>query len=197
MNSRSNKSSTKPELKAQLTLAGYSHVMQVVSPGEYAVRGGLIDLFPMGSAGAVPGRSVRRRDRQHPHLRPRQPAQPLSRFQKFACCPAANFRWTTMPERAVSQTLARTARWRSNQEPHLQGHRQRRRHLRHRVLPAAVSSRTDRDRFRLPRRSDATVVLHGELEPAFQRFWQDTKDRYRLVQRRAGSARACRRSRCF
>jgi transcription-repair coupling factor (superfamily II helicase) len=24
--------------------------------------------------------------------------------------------------------------------------------------------------------------LHGDLEPAFQRFWQDTKDRYRLVQ---------------
>ncbi len=29
---------------------------------------------------------------------------------------------------------------------------------------------------------DATVVLHGELEPAFQRFWQDTRDRYRLIQ---------------
>jgi len=38
------------KLKAQLTLAGYNHVTQVVSPGEYAVRGGLIDLFPMGSA---------------------------------------------------------------------------------------------------------------------------------------------------
>ena len=36
-------------LKAQLTLAGYSHVSQVMSPGEYSVRGGLIDLFPMGS----------------------------------------------------------------------------------------------------------------------------------------------------
>jgi transcription-repair coupling factor (superfamily II helicase) len=36
-------------LKRQLTLAGYSHVSQVVSPGEYAVRGGLIDLYPMGS----------------------------------------------------------------------------------------------------------------------------------------------------
>jgi transcription-repair coupling factor (superfamily II helicase) len=38
------------QLKAQLTLAGYSHVTQVMSPGEYSVRGGLIDLFPMGSA---------------------------------------------------------------------------------------------------------------------------------------------------
>jgi transcription-repair coupling factor (superfamily II helicase) len=37
-------------LKSQLSLAGYTHVTQVMSPGEYSVRGGLIDLFPMGSA---------------------------------------------------------------------------------------------------------------------------------------------------
>jgi transcription-repair coupling factor (superfamily II helicase) len=36
-------------LRTQLTLAGYTHVTQVMSPGEYSVRGGLIDLFPMGS----------------------------------------------------------------------------------------------------------------------------------------------------
>ncbi len=33
-----------------MALAGYQHVTQVVSPGEFSVRGGLIDLFPMGSA---------------------------------------------------------------------------------------------------------------------------------------------------
>ncbi len=37
-------------LRSQLTLAGYQHVTQVVAPGEYGVRGGLIDLFPMGTA---------------------------------------------------------------------------------------------------------------------------------------------------
>ena len=37
------------QLKSQLTLAGYHHVSQVISPGEYSIRGGLIDLFPMGS----------------------------------------------------------------------------------------------------------------------------------------------------
>jgi transcription-repair coupling factor (superfamily II helicase) len=37
-------------LRSQLTTAGYEHVTQVVRPGEYCVRGGLIDLFPMGSA---------------------------------------------------------------------------------------------------------------------------------------------------
>jgi transcription-repair coupling factor (superfamily II helicase) len=36
-------------LRTQLVSAGYEHVSQVVKPGEYCVRGGLIDLFPMGS----------------------------------------------------------------------------------------------------------------------------------------------------
>ncbi|MEO8847644.1 MAG: transcription-repair coupling factor, partial [Casimicrobiaceae bacterium] len=36
-------------LRAQLALAGYQHVTQVVAPGEFSVRGGLIDLFPTGS----------------------------------------------------------------------------------------------------------------------------------------------------
>ncbi len=38
------------DLRQQLTLAGYTHVTQVLAPGEYCYRGGLIDLFPMGSA---------------------------------------------------------------------------------------------------------------------------------------------------
>ncbi|MEC5396633.1 transcription-repair coupling factor [Uliginosibacterium sp. H1] len=36
-------------LRNQMTLAGYDHVTQVVRPGEFSVRGGLIDLFPMGA----------------------------------------------------------------------------------------------------------------------------------------------------
>jgi transcription-repair coupling factor (superfamily II helicase) len=36
-------------LRSQLALAGYEHVSQVVKPGEFCVRGGLIDLFPMGA----------------------------------------------------------------------------------------------------------------------------------------------------
>lgn len=37
-------------LRRQLTLANYQHVTQVTAPGEFCIRGGLIDLFPMGSA---------------------------------------------------------------------------------------------------------------------------------------------------
>src|SRR3954454_3102065 len=36
-------------LKSQVVTAGYQHVTQVVAPGEVCVRGGIIDLFPMGS----------------------------------------------------------------------------------------------------------------------------------------------------
>jgi transcription-repair coupling factor (superfamily II helicase) len=36
-------------LRRQLTLANYTHVTQVTAPGEFCLRGGLIDLFPMGS----------------------------------------------------------------------------------------------------------------------------------------------------
>lgn len=36
-------------LRDQLVLANYTHVTQVGAPGEFCIRGGLIDLFPMGS----------------------------------------------------------------------------------------------------------------------------------------------------
>jgi transcription-repair coupling factor (superfamily II helicase) len=36
-------------LRSRLVQAGYQHVSQVVAPGEFSVRGGLIDLFPMGA----------------------------------------------------------------------------------------------------------------------------------------------------
>jgi transcription-repair coupling factor (superfamily II helicase) len=37
-------------LRRQLALAGYSAVTQVMTPGEFCFRGGIVDLFPMGSA---------------------------------------------------------------------------------------------------------------------------------------------------
>ena len=37
-------------LKLQLQQAGYDPVSAVMRPGEYSIRGGLIDLFPMGSS---------------------------------------------------------------------------------------------------------------------------------------------------
>ncbi|UCH54232.1 MAG: transcription-repair coupling factor, partial [Pseudomonadota bacterium] len=37
-------------LRAQLAQAAYRNVSQVMEPGEFAIRGGLIDIFPMGAS---------------------------------------------------------------------------------------------------------------------------------------------------
>jgi transcription-repair coupling factor (superfamily II helicase) len=39
-----------PQFRSRLIEAGYASVGQVTSPGEFAVRGSLLDVFPMGSA---------------------------------------------------------------------------------------------------------------------------------------------------
>ena len=36
-------------LRDKLTAAGYRHVQQVMEHGEFAVRGSILDLYPMGS----------------------------------------------------------------------------------------------------------------------------------------------------
>ena len=181
------------QFKAQLTLAGYSHVSQVVSPGEYAVRGGLIDLFPMGSL--VPFR-VDLFDDEIDSIRTFDPTASAA-CTRARGAPAARPR---VPHgrrcaRQIQQPLARDAGGRPDQKPHLQ------RHGRGRTATAGIE-------YYLPLFFDetatvfdylgneATVVLHGDLEPAFQRFWQDTKDRFRLVQ---GDPERppCRPNRCF
>lgn len=37
------------KLKSNLAAAGYAHVREVLAAGEFAVRGGIVDVFPMGS----------------------------------------------------------------------------------------------------------------------------------------------------
>ncbi len=37
------------KLREQLVRAAYNHVSQVLTPGEYSIRGSIIDLFPMGA----------------------------------------------------------------------------------------------------------------------------------------------------
>ncbi len=87
---------------------------QVVRPGEYSGARRADRPVPDGLARAVPDRPVRRRDRHHPHLRPRHPAQPVP---GAGSAPAAGPR---VPDgrrrpRALPQPLARTARGRPDQ----------------------------------------------------------------------------------
>ncbi len=165
-------------LKAQLTLAGYSHVTQVVSPGEYAVRGGLIDLFPMGSL--VPYR-VDLFDDEIDSIRTFDPDSQRSLY------PVPEVR--LLPGREFPMDDEARTRFRKRWRELLEGDPTKSRiykDIGNGVATAGIE-------YYLPLffeetatvfdylGNDATVVLHGDLEPAFQRFWQDTKDRYRLV----------------
>jgi transcription-repair coupling factor (superfamily II helicase) len=166
-------------LKAQLTLAGYSHVTQVVSPGEYAVRGGLIDLFPMGSN--VPLR-VDLFDDEIDSIRTFDPDTQRSLYPvpDVRLLPGREF-----PMDDESRALFRR-RWREM----LEGDPTKSRIYKDIGNGVATSG----IEYYLPLffeetatvfdyiGKDATIVLHGEIEPAFQRFWQDTRDRFRLVQ---------------
>ncbi|MBU0590152.1 MAG: transcription-repair coupling factor [Gammaproteobacteria bacterium] len=167
------------QLRAQLTLAGYSHVTQVVSPGEYAVRGGLIDLFPMGSL--VPYR-VDLFDNEIDSIRTFDPDSQRSLYPvpEVRLLPGREF-----PMDEDSRTKFRR-RWRELVEGDPTKSRI------YKDVGAGVP--TSGIEYYLPLffeetatvfdylGEQATVVLHGELEPAFQRFWQDTRDRYRLAQ---------------
>ena len=167
------------KLKAQLTLAGYQHVTQVVSPGEYAVRGGLIDLFPMGSL--VPYR-VDLFDDEIDSIRTFDPDSQRSLY------PVPEVR--LLPGREFPMDEAARAKFRARWRELLDGDPTKSRiykDMGNGVATAGIE-------YYLPLffdatatvfdylGDDATLVLHGDLEPAFQRFWQDTRERYRLVQ---------------
>jgi transcription-repair coupling factor (superfamily II helicase) len=167
------------KLKAQLTLAGYSHVTQVVSPGEYAVRGGLIDLFPMGSL--VPFR-VDLFDDEIDSIRTFDPDSQRSLY------PVPEVR--LLPGREFPMDDDARARFRSRWRELLDGDPTKSRIYKdigngvatagiEYYLPLFFDETATVFDYLGP---DATLVLHGDLEPAFQHFWQDTKDRYRLVQ---------------
>jgi transcription-repair coupling factor (superfamily II helicase) len=173
------------KFKAQLTLAGYNHVSQVVSPGEYAVRGGLIDLFPMGSL--VPFR-VDLFDDEIDSIRTFDPDSQRSLY------PVPEVR--LLPGREFPMDNDARTKFRSRWRELVEGDPTKSRvykDIGNGVATAGIeyylplffeetASVFDYLAGQGNAADQATVVLHGDLEPAFQRFWQDTKDRYRLVQ---------------
>ena len=61
-------------LRGYLARMGFQQAPTVTEPGEFAVRGGIIDIFPPGARGAGAARPLRRRARERPALRRRDPA---------------------------------------------------------------------------------------------------------------------------
>ncbi|GAB4558550.1 MAG: transcription-repair coupling factor [Rhizobacter sp.] len=166
-------------LKAQLTLAGYTHVSQVVSPGEYAVRGGLIDLFPMGSL--VPYRVDLFGD-EVDSIRTFDPDSQRSLYPvpEVRLLPGREF---PMDDEARA---AFRARWREKMEGDPTKVRL------YKDIGTGIA--TAGIEYYLPLFFDstatifeylgakATLALHGDIDESLKRFWTDTRERHRFLQ---------------
>ena len=165
-------------LRHQLTLAGYSHVTQVVSPGEYSFRGGVIDLFPMGSA--LPYR-IELFDNEIDSLRTFDVDTQRSIYK------VSDVR--LLPAREFPTDEDARARFRQNFREKFEGDPSRSqvyKDVSNGTFPAGIE-------YYLPLFFDSTalitdylphetlVVLHGDVQGQTEAFWRDTRSRYDLL----------------
>ena len=152
---------------------------QVVSPGEFSVRGGLIDLFPMGAA--LPYRldlfgdeieSIRTFDADTQRT--------LYPVRDVRLLPAREFPLDEAGPHALPRPLPRSVRGRPVEA------RRCTRTSPTGIAPGGIEyylplffDATATLVDYLPR--DAIVALHGDVDAAIERFWQDTESRYRLL----------------
>ena len=165
-------------LRRQLALAGYSAVTQVMTPGEFCFRGGIIDLFPMGSA--VPYRldldddlieTIRSFDVDSQRT--------LYAVKDVRLLPAREF-----PMDEAGRTKFR-GRWREQFE----GDPSKRRLYKdissgvpaagvEYYLPLFFDALATVFDY-LP--EDATLAFHRDVSGAVQAFWQDAQSRFRML----------------
>jgi len=165
-------------LRQQCAEAGYHHVSQVISPGEFSVRGGLIDLFPMGSA--LPYRidlfdeeieSIRTFD-----VDTQRSLYPVSEIRLL---PAREF---PLDEQGISL-------FRQNYREVFEGDPSKSRIYKdiskgvasggiEWYLPLFFSQTANLLDY-LPKQS--VLCMHGTPQRAAEQFWQDAQSRYRLL----------------
>jgi len=165
-------------LRSQLALAGYQHVTQVVSPGEFGIRGGLIDLFPMGSP--LPYR-IDLFDNQIESIRT------FDVDTQRTVYPVPQVR--LLPAREFPQDDAGRTRFRGRFREVFEGDPSKSplyKDVSNGIMPAGIE-------YYLPLFFDSTatlteylppeaiVCLHGDIPAAIRRFWEDTDARYRLL----------------
>ncbi|MEO5655067.1 MAG: transcription-repair coupling factor [Nitrosospira sp.] len=165
-------------LRGQMTLAGYSHVTQVLSPGEYSVRGGLVDLFPMGSP--LPYR-IDLLDNEIETIRTFDVDTQRSVY------PVTEIR--LLPAREFPLDEEARSRFRGSFREHFEGDPSKSRIYRDiskGATPAGIE-------YYLPLFFEDTATifdylpqttllcLHHEIHPAVENFWRDTQSRYQLL----------------
>ena len=168
------------ELRTRLVFAGYQHVSQVVAPGEFAVRGGLIDLYPMGST--LPYR-LDLLDAQVETIRAFDPDTQRGLY------PVPEVRLLPGREFPLDETARQSfrRRWRDR----IEGDPSRSsvyKDIGSGAVPAGVEyflplffDETATLFDYLP--PDSLVALHGTVEAAIQRFWNETSERHRFLAR--------------
>ncbi|KAF0815068.1 Transcription-repair-coupling factor [Andreprevotia sp. IGB-42] len=164
------------KLRADMAFAGYSHVTQVYSPGEFSIRGGLIDLFPMGST--LPYR-LDLFDDEIETIRTFDVDTQRSLF------PVPEIR--LLPAREFPLDDGGRTKFRQRFREVFEGDPSKSRlykDLSSGVTPAGIE-------YYLPLFFDSTatlfdylpkealIVLHGDAHKAAQQFWVDTQERYR------------------
>ncbi len=164
--------------RAQMALGGYTHVNQVYAPGEFSVRGGLIDLFPMGSA--LPYR-IDLFDNEIETLRAFDVDTQRSIY------PVGEVR--LLPAREFPLDEAGITRFRQNFRERFEGDPSKSKlykDVSNGLAPAGIE-------YYLPLFFEETatlfdylpkqtrIVAHGALDPAGQAFWTDAQGRYRLL----------------
>jgi transcription-repair coupling factor (superfamily II helicase) len=166
------------KLRAQLALAGYQHVTQVVAAGEFSVRGGLVDLFPMGTA--LPYR-IEMFDDEIETLRSfdvdsQRTLYPVPEIRLLPAreFPAGEAGRTTFRQRfreAFEGDASRVSLYKD---------------VSNGILPAGIE-------YYLPLFFDTTatlfdylpehttLLLHGDVAAAIGEFWTDTQGRYKML----------------
>jgi transcription-repair coupling factor (superfamily II helicase) len=165
-------------LRGQLALAGYTHVSQVFSPGEFSVRGGLIDLFPMGSP--LPYRLDLFGDE----------IETIRTFDvdtQRSIYPVKEIR--LLPAREFPLDEAGQATFRRNFREKFEGDPSKSRlykDVSQGLAPSGIEyylplffDATATLFDYLPK--DASLCLHHAIEETVQNFWRDTQSRYRLL----------------
>ncbi|MHB1676633.1 MAG: transcription-repair coupling factor [Sulfuriferula sp.] len=165
-------------LRQQMSAAGYTAVSQVLSPGEYSVRGGLLDLFPMGST--LPYR-IDLFDDEIETIRTFDVDTQRSIY------PVNEIR--LLPAREFPLDEAGIALFRQNFRDAFEGDASKRqiyKDVTNGLAPAGIE-------YYLPLFFDKTanlfdyipdnalICLHGEIENAATEFWRDTEIRYKLM----------------
>lgn len=165
-------------LRQQCAQAGYHHVSQVISPGEFSVRGGLIDLYPMGSV--LPYR-LDLFDDEIESIRTFDVDTQRSLY------PVPEVR--LLPAREFPLDEAGIAKFRSQFREQFEGDPQRAKVYKD-VSKGIASGGIE---WYLPLFFDETatlfdylpqnthIVLHGNLDKAAQQFWFDAQSRYKLL----------------